>query len=246
MSRFAPAPRALRLTAALLLTAAVAAPAARAQTTRPRAAAAGDASLVSLARDNAVFVYVDFLSGLDDYLTTVPGPQFRNNVTAFAKLNPIFRLPTAVLGDESEYAGRFYPEIRQHVTVDTAYFRRTTPTGYTPAFASWLRRTGRRNVIIGGISVDNCTLHTTLDLLRAGYNVFVVLDVSSTNNKLAEDAAIARMTRAGAVPTTWIAVATELLKDWNSPTGQQLMQVMQAHLAKSTVGTPVDPSGDLR
>jgi hypothetical protein len=200
----------------------------------------------SITRENAVFVYVDFLSGLDDYLTTVPGPQFRNNVTAFAKLNPIFRLPTAVLGDEGPYTGRFYPEVRKHITHDTTYFRRTTPTGYTPAFAQWLQRTGRKNVIIGGISIDNCTLHTTLDLLRAGYNVFVVLDVSSTNNKLAEDAAVTRLVRAGAVPTSWIAVATELVKDWNSPQGQQLMPVIQAHLAASTVGTPVDPSAEMR
>jgi hypothetical protein len=200
----------------------------------------------SITRENAVFVYVDFLSGLDDYLTTVPGPQFRNNVTAFAKLNPIFRLPTAVLGDEGPYTGRFYPEVRKHITHDTTYFRRTTPTGYTPAFAQWLQRTGRKNVIIGGISIDNCTLHTTLDLLRAGYNVFVVLDVSSTNNKLAEDAAVTRLVRAGAVPTSWIAVATELVKDWNSPQGQQLMPVIQAHLAGSTVGTPVDPSAEMR
>ena len=220
---------------------------AQARTRKPEArSATRGASRVSLARDNAVFVYVDYLSGLDDHLTTVPGPQFRNNVTAFAKLNPIFRLPTAILGDEGEYTGRFYPEVRRHVTQDTTYFRRTTPTGYTPAFARWLAGTGRRNVIIGGIAIDNCTLHTTLDLLRAGYNVFVVLDVSSTNNKLAEDAAILRLSQAGAVMTSWIAVGTELLKDWNSPEGRQLAGVLQAHLAGSTVGTAVDPSADMR
>jgi nicotinamidase-related amidase len=42
-------------------------------------------------------------------------------------------------------------------------------------------------VIIGGISIDNCTLHTSLDLIRNGYNVYVVVDASSTNSKLAEE-----------------------------------------------------------
>jgi hypothetical protein len=205
-----------------------------------------NANLGSLTRDNAVFLYVDYLSGLDDQLTTVPGKQFRNNVTAFLKLHQIFKtVPAAVMGDENPYAGRFYPEVRQ-LAGDAKFFQRTTPTGYTPEFAAWLKKTGRKKVIIGGISIDNCTLHTTLDLLRAGYDVHVVVDVSATNNKLSEEAALLRLSQAGAVLTSWISTSTELLKDWNSPEGQQLMPVMAAHLAGSTVGTPADPSADMK
>lgn len=204
-------------------------------------------ALVSLTKDNAVFVYVDFLSGLDDYLTTVPAKQFRNNVSAFAKLNQVFPLPSAVMGDEGEYRGKFYPEINQYVTNSRKVFKRTTPTGYTPDFADWLKKTGRKNVIIGGISIDNCTLHTSLDLIRNGYNVFVLVDVSSTNNKLAEDAALQRLLQAGAVLTTWIAMSTELVKDWNSPDGRKLTDmVIMPHMAASTVGEPGDPSADMR
>jgi hypothetical protein len=206
-----------------------------------------NAALASLTKENTVFVYVDFLSGLDDYLTTIPAAQFRNNVTAFAKLNQVFPLPSAIMGDEGDYRGIFYPEIKQYVTHNAQVFRRTTPTGYTPEFAAWLKRTARKNVVIGGISIDNCTLHTTLDLLRNGYNVYVMIDVSSTNNKLAEDAALQRLVQAGAVLTTWIATATELVKDWNSEAGNKLTQmVMLPHLAGSTVGEPKDPSADLK
>ena len=203
-----------------------------------------NANLVKVTPQNAVFVYVDFNTGLDNQLTTVPGKQFRNNVAAFAKLNPIFKVPTAIFGEENDYYGPFYPEITQHVTHDAHRFHRTTPSGYTPEFAEWLKKTGRKNVVIGGISIDNCTLHTSLDLLRAGYNVFVVLDVSSTNNQLAEDAAVRRLTNAGAVGTTWLAMATELVGDWNTPLGRELMAVVGQHLVGSTVGTPADPTPD--
>ncbi len=87
-------------------------------------------------------------------------------------------------------------------------------------------------------------MHTTLDLLRNGYNVYVVLDVSSTNSALAEQAAILRVTNAGAVPTTWLAIATELVGDWNTPHGQELMGVVQQHLKGSTVGVPQDTTPD--
>jgi nicotinamidase-related amidase len=203
--------------------------------------------LGELTKSNSVLVYVDYLSGLDDYLTTVPAKQFRNNVHAFLKLHDVYpEVPVAVMGDESPYAGKFYPEVRQVVGDEGKYFNRTTPTGYTPEFAAWLKQTGRKKVIIGGISIDNCTLHTTLDLLRAGYDVHVVADVSSTNNRLAEEAALRRLHAAGAVVTTWIAVGTELVKDWNSPEGQRLMGVLQAHLAASTVGQAEDPSADMK
>ncbi|HZF65874.1 MAG TPA: isochorismatase family protein [Chitinophagaceae bacterium] len=204
-------------------------------------------ALVSLSKDNTVFVYVDFLSGLDDLLTTVPAKQFRNNVTAFAKLNQVFPVPSAIMGDEGEYRGSFYPEIKTYITNGAKIFQRTTPTGYTPEFATWLKNTKRKNVLIGGISIDNCTLHTTLDLLRNGYNVFVMIDVSSTNNKLAEDAALQRLVKAGAVLTTWIAAASEMVKDWNSKEGAHLMQfVMMPHMAASTVGEAKDPSADMK
>ncbi|HEX5749335.1 MAG TPA: isochorismatase family protein [Archangium sp.] len=211
----------------------------------PTQAQSRNANLESLTADNSVILYVDYLSGLDDYLTTVPGKQFRNNVTAFLKLHSIYKkVPVAVLGDESAYAGRFYPEVRQYAG-DAKYFNRTTPTGLTPEVAAWLKKTGRKKVIIGGISIDNCTLHTTLDLLRAGYDVHVVADVSSTNNTLSEETALTRLSRAGAVLTSWVTVSTELLKDWNSPEGKELMKLMGAHLKSSTVGEPSDPSADM-
>jgi nicotinamidase-related amidase len=151
------------------------------------------------------------------------------------------------MGDEGDYRGSFYPEIKTYVTNSSKVFHRTTPTGYTPEFAAWLKNTKRNNVVIGGISIDNCTLHTALDLLRNGYNVFVMIDVSSTNNKLAEDAALQRLTKAGAILTTWIATASEMVKDWSSKEGSHLTQfVLMPHMAASTVGEAKDPSADMK
>lgn len=204
-----------------------------------------NAALVDLTTENSVLVYVDFNTGLDNRLTTVPGPVFRNNTAAFSKLGQVFDMPIALFGEENDYFGPFYPEIAP-LKAKGRQFPRTTPSGYTPEFAAWLRSTGRKNVIIGGISMDNCTLHTTLDLLRNGYNVYVVTDVSPTNSAMAHEAALNRMTRAGAVPVGWIGVATDLIGDWSSPAGKAVMPIMQQHLAASTVGTPVDTTPDRR
>jgi hypothetical protein len=69
--------------------------------------------------------------------------------------------------------------------------------------------------------------------------VYVVVDASSTNSKLAEDAAIQRLILAGAIPVGWLNALTDLGKDFAGPYGKGMMQIIQTHWPASTVG-PVD------
>ncbi len=194
--------------------------------------------------DSAVIAYVDYVTGLDNLITTIPGKAFRNNIQAFAKFSALFGLPTAVFGEENAYYGTFLPEIGALIAAGARTFPRTTPSGCTPDFMAWLAATGRRDVVIGGISIDNCTLHTALDLLRAGYNVQVVVDVSGSNSKLAEDMAIQRLQAAGAVNAGWLNTLTELGADFAGPHGAGMMGIIQAHWPASTIGTPLDTTPD--
>lgn len=222
--------------AALLLAAAPV----RAEDARPALSAA----LVPLTPSNAVLVYVDYVTGLDNLLTTIPAKVFRNNVAAYAKTSPLFKMPTAVFGEENQFYGSFLPEVKMLVDNGAQRFPRTQVSGYTPAFAAWLKAQGRPNVIIGGITIDNCTLRTSLDLLRAGYNVFVVVDVSGTNSRLAEDAAITRLVAAGASPVGWLNVLTELGQDFDGPYGKGMMEIIRTHWPASTVGAVEDTTPD--
>lgn len=209
-----------------------------AQAPRPAALAQPEVS-------DTVLIYVDYVTGLDNLITTIPGPQFRNNITAFAKFNPLFRTPTIVLGEENDYYGTFLPEITEHVTHDVHRFNRTQVSGYTPEVKAWLASTGRKTIVIGGISIDNCTLHTTLDLLRDGYKVYVISDVSGSNASLVEQDALARMRDAGAVTGGWLTILTDLGRDFASPQyGQGMMGIIQAHWPASTTGTVNDTTPD--
>jgi hypothetical protein len=193
--------------------------------------------------ESAILVYVDYVTGLDNMMNTIPARQYRNNIAAFAKLNPLFRLPTVMLGEENDYYGTFLPEMA-HVSHDVRRYGRTQISGLVPEFRAWLATTGRRDVIIGGISIDNCVLHTTLDLLRAGYNVFVVTDVSGTNSPLAEQTAFMRLRDAGAVLCGWLSIATELAVDFAGPYGDGLKALVFNHWPASTVGPVEDLTPD--
>jgi Isochorismatase family len=190
--------------------------------------------------DSAILVYVDYVTGLDNLMNRLPTKVYKNNVAAFAKMNPLFKMPTVVFGEENEYYGTFLPEMA-HVTHDIRRYNRTSISGYIPEFADWLASTGRKDVIIGGISLDNCVLHTALDLLRAGYNVFVIVDVSGTNSPITEDVAMMRLRDAGAVMCTWLSIITELGVDFASQYGDGMKAIIGTHWPASTVG-PVDDS----
>jgi nicotinamidase-related amidase len=236
---FPPRPRAWRHAAAAIFL-----PVAATACTSLPARAELPAAAQRVTPEDAVLVYVDYVTGLDNLINTIPGPQYRNNVEAFAKLNPMFKIPAVVLGEENDYYGSFFPEITEHVTHDVQRYNRSQISGYVPEFAEWLKSTGRKSVIIGGISIDNCTLHTALDLLRDGYKVYVVVDASGSNTKVAEDMAILRLRDAGAVTTTWLTVMTELGQDFASPYGQAMMASVQGHWPASTIGPVMDMSPD--
>ena len=82
---------------------------------------------------------------------------------------------------------------------------------------------------MAGISTDNCVTQTALDLLKAGYEVYIIVDASGTDSKLVEDAAIARIMQAGAVTTNWGCIASELMGDWQSSAGEKIGALYQEH-----------------
>jgi hypothetical protein len=195
--------------------------------------------------ESAVLVYVDYVTGLDNLMNTIPSKQYKNNIAAFARFNSLFKMPTVVLGEENEYYGTFLPEVAG-VTHDIRRYNRTMISGFVPEFREWLKSTGRTDVIIGGISIDNCVLHTALDLLREGYNVWVVVDVSGSNSPIAEQAAIMRLRDAGAIITGWLAMATELAVDFASQYGDELKELVFNHWPASTIGPVHDSTPDGR
>ena len=195
---------------------------------------------------NSILVYVDYVSGLDNLMNTMPADVYKNNIEAFAKMNPLFKMPTVRLGgiEPHPYYGSPLKEITDHVTHDVRHFDRKTASGFTAEFAEWLESTGRKNVIIGGISIDSCLMYTSLDLLAAGYNVYVVADVSSTNSKYVEDIALNRLDNEGAIISTWFYVLRELGRSWEGPYGDGMWEIVSQHWANSTMGPTEDTTPD--
>ncbi len=180
-----------------------------------------------LTPSNSMLIMVDFLDGFLPGLRTIERSLFRANAEALARIGKIFKLPTIVLGEEGDFRGNFFPEVMQHLDHGVRVERHTPSAWDEPNFVAELEKIGRKKVIIGGISLDICTTMLTLDLLRNGYEVFVVVDASGSDTQLNEMAAMMRMTQAGAAMTSWGSLASELMKDWQTPEGPHVGELYQ-------------------
>ena len=194
------------------------------------AAANAAPALARLDADDALIVLVDFTSGLYPIVDTIDVDEMLNNAVALAKIAETFDIPVMVLGDEGGFYGQMHPAIKAFAGPDQP-FERTTPSAWASGgFRAAVEATGRKTVLIGGITTDNCTLLTSLDLLRAGYDVRVVTDISGADSEHSERAALNRLRDAGAVTTGWISVGSELIDDWRTPEGEAVTMIYGRHM----------------
>jgi nicotinamidase-related amidase len=124
-----------------------------------------------LTRDNAAVILVDFLDGFFPGIKTIDHDLLRRNAEAFARLSKIFDMPTIMLGEEGSFRGEFFPGVVANADHAIRIERHTPSAWDEPNFRKALESIGRKKIILGGISLDICTLQLTLDLISGGYPV---------------------------------------------------------------------------
>jgi len=85
------------------------------------------------------------------------------------------------------------------------------------AFSDAVKATGKKRLIIGGLHTEICLTFATVQALQDGYDVLYVTDAVGGRSQVAHRTAIERLAHAGGVPTTALAVVTELFRDWATP-----------------------------
>jgi nicotinamidase-related amidase len=85
------------------------------------------------------------------------------------------------------------------------------------AFSDAVKATGRKRLIFGGLHTEICLTYAVIEALKAGYEAMFVTDGVGGRTQVAHQTSIERMTHAGAVPNTALAVVCELFRDWTTP-----------------------------
>src|SRR5277367_6468449 len=94
------------------------------------------------------------------------------------------------------------------------------------AFRAAVEAIGRKRLIIAGLHTEICLTFASVQALKDGYDVMYVTDAVGGRSEVAHRTAIERLARAGAVPTTALAVVTELFRDWATPAAGPALEVI--------------------
>jgi nicotinamidase-related amidase len=99
-----------------------------------------------------------------------------------------------------------------------------------PAIPDNFHRLARPKLVLTGIETHVCVLHTALDLLSAGFRVFLPADAVGARYQIDHDIALRRLEQAGAVLTTTEGCAFEWMGGANHPQFKEVSRLVQERM----------------
>ncbi len=185
-----------------------------------------------LTADNCAVLLIDHQTGTMLGVQDIRLDQFRSNVLALAETAKTHALPTVLTASYAEGPnGPLMPELLE-MFPDAPYIARPGMINAwdDPRFVNAVEKTGRKKLIMSGVTSDVCLMFPALSALAAGYDVYCVYDASGCWDLMSELTASMRLVQAGCIVTNWAAIAADLQSDWRRPTAAGTLETFRQHL----------------
>ncbi|KIA76653.1 hydrolase [Parachlamydia acanthamoebae] len=153
------------------------------------------------------------------------------NAVILAKSAKLFKVPSILTSVAKDSFSGPVDEALTIALSDHKVIDRTSINAWLDAdFRKAVEATKRKKIILAGLWTEACVLFPTMDLLKAGYEVYFVADACGDVTLEAHERSIQRMIQAGAVPITSLQFLFELQQDWaRSETYNGVMEILKAH-----------------
>jgi nicotinamidase-related amidase len=167
-------------------------------------------------QDSAV-VFIDHQPQMIFGVANIERATLINNVTLLARVAKEFNVPAVLSAVETEsFSGYIWPRLLD-VYPGQEVVERTSMNAWDDAgFRKAVEATGRKNILLTGLWTEVCVTWPALSMLEAGYTVYIVEDCCGATSTAAQEAALSRMTQAGAIRLTTIAALLEWQRDWGT------------------------------
>jgi nicotinamidase-related amidase len=179
---------------------------------------------------DSALLLIDHQIGTMKLIKNIPLDVVKRNILALAKTAKILGVPVVLTSSQEENVqGPLLPELER--VLPEAFAARIRRAGIVnawndPNFKKAVEATGRRNLIMAGVTTDVCLVYPAISACREGYQVQAVMDASGSPYELSEDMSRRRMEREGVVLTATNTLMAELAQDWSRPEGGQLLGIL--------------------
>ena len=186
-----------------------------------------------LTPQNAVLALIDYQPEQYAGVGSVGHDVLLANVTMLGRVATSFELPVVLSTVYVKHGMAGTNKELRDALPGVPEIDRTTMNSWEDAeFVAAVARTGRKKLVIAGLWTEVCVVFPTLDALREGYQVYVVVDAIGGVSRVAHESAMQRMIQAGAIPISVLALACELQRDWGRPKANRLREVMREYFGK--------------
>jgi nicotinamidase-related amidase len=170
--------------------------------------------------DDCALVLIDFQNEMFEVIRSETSADLVElHVRLLAKAAKAFDVPIVLstVGVGFGFNGPTLPSILSELDDIEPIDRSSMNAFEDQAFREAVEATGRKRLIICGLHTEICLTFATVQALKDGYDVLYVTDAVGGRSQIAHRTGIERLAHAGAVPTTALAVVTELFRDWATP-----------------------------
>ena len=188
---------------------------------------------------DSALLLIDHQTGTMQLIKNLPLAVAKRNTLALAKTASLLNIPVVLTSSQEEkLQGPLLPELAD--ILPDAFAARVRRAGIVNAwndrnFVAAVEKTGRKNLIMAGVTTDVCLVFPTISAVRAGYNVQAVMDASGSPFEISEEMARRRMEREGVVLTATNTVIAELAQDWSRPESSQLLSILMGEVLRGVI-----------
>jgi len=184
--------------------------------------------------EESVILFADLQAGIVELSQTNSLDRLRKSVRALAKLAKLFEIPVIVSGIRGEDGSpaTILPEITEVLGAISVYYRTTCDSLLNKESANAIKGIGRKTLLISGVATEIAVQLPALTAADDGYSVYTVLDACGGMRERTEQAALLRMTQAGATTVSVMTLAGELAGDFREAKAQQAIGILY-EMAKS-------------
>ncbi|MDR1768286.1 MAG: hydrolase [Propionibacteriaceae bacterium] len=170
-----------------------------------------------LTPSNAAVVIIDYQPTQIHSVNSINTSELIRNIVLVARAATTYKLPV-VLTTVNVATTRnqdTIPPLREALPGVPSYDRTSMNSWEDAEFVAAVEATGRKKLIMCALWTEVCLAFPALDALKAGYEVYPVVDAIGGTTKLAHETALRRVEQAGAQLITVPELICELQRDWN-------------------------------
>ncbi|RQU94677.1 hydrolase [Burkholderia cenocepacia] len=169
-----------------------------------------------LTPQNAAFIVIDYQPVQVNSIASMDRQLLINNIVGASKAAVAYDLPIvhSTVNVKTGLNKPPIPQLRAALEGYPTYDRTSINSWEDVEFRQAVEATGRKKLIMTALWTEACLTFPALDALKAGYEVYVVVDAVGGTSVAAHEAALRRIEQAGGQMISVAQLFCELRRDW--------------------------------